>query len=245
MTDKPVLFLLPGLMCDEAVWVDQQKTLSPFANVIIPVFRGFDCLTDMAAYVLEQAPEQFSVAGHSMGGRVAWELMELAGNRIDKFAVLDSGVHPVKDDEPQKRQILLDKALEQGLQAVADAWTLPMLHPTRHQDTKLIQEIHAMILRNSVDDFFGQVKALLGRKDQTGILAGIEQEVLLIAGDEDSWSPPQQHQQMAGQLKRCHLEIITDAGHMVTMEKPEAVSKVLLQWFTGTAGTAENSEIES
>ncbi len=233
MTDKPVVFLLPGLMCDEAVWVDQQKALSPCANVIIPVFRGFDSLTDMAAYVLEQAPERFSVAGHSMGGRVAWELMEMAGKRIDKFAVLDSGVHAVKADEPQKRQILLDKATEHGLQAVADAWTLPMVHPARHQDKKLIGEIHAMILRNSVDDFFGQVKALLGRKDQTAILPRIEQEVLLIAGDEDSWSPPQQHQQMAGQLKRSRLEIISDAGHMVTMEKPEQVSQILLQWFTG------------
>jgi pimeloyl-ACP methyl ester carboxylesterase len=77
------------------------------------------------------------------------------------------------------------------------------------------------------------VKALLGRKDQTGILAQIEQEVLLIAGDGDSWSPPQQHQQMAEQLKRYRLEIVPDAGHMVTMEKPEEVSKVLLQWFTG------------
>jgi pimeloyl-ACP methyl ester carboxylesterase len=233
MTEKPVIFLLPGLMCDEAVWIDQQKTLSSYANVIIPVFRGFDSLTDMAAYVLEQAPQRFSVAGHSMGGRVAWELMEMAGNRIDKFAVLDSGVHPVKADEPQKRQILLDKATELGLQAVADAWTLPMVHPSRHQDKKLIEEIHAMILRNSVDDFFGQVKALLGRKDQTGILAQIEQEVLLVAGDGDSWSPPQQHQQMAEQLKRYRLEIVPDAGHMVTMEKPEEVSKVLLQWFTG------------
>ena len=121
MTEKPVLFLLPGLMCDEAVWIDQQKTLSPYANVIIPVFRGFDSLTDMAAYVLEQAPQRFSVAGHSMGGRVAWELMEMAGNRIDKFAVLDSGVHPVKADEPQNVRYCWTKPLSR----VCRRWRMP------------------------------------------------------------------------------------------------------------------------
>jgi len=73
----------------------------------------------------------------------------------------------------------------------------------------------------------------LGRKDQTGILGQIEQEVLLIAGDEDSWSPPQQHEQMAEKLKRSRLEIISGSGHMVSMEKPDEVSKILLQWFTG------------
>lgn len=232
MSDKPVLFLLPGLMCDEAVWLHQEKMLSPHAQVIIPVFRGFDSLVDMAKGVLELAPERFSVAGHSMGGRVAWELMEMAGNRIDKFAVLDTGVHPVKADEPMKRQALLDKAQSDGLQAVADSWIPPMVHPDRHDDRKLIEEINAMIMRNSVDDFLGQMHALLNRKDQTENLRLINQEVLLIAGEADSHSSPDQHKFMAELINRAHLEIVKDAGHMVTMEKPEEVSKILLHWFT-------------
>ena len=232
MSDKPVLFLLPGLMCDEAVWLHQEQILSPHAQVIIPVFRGFDSLVEMAKYVLEMAPERFSVAGHSMGGRVAWELMELAGNRIDKFAVLDTGVHPVKPDEPVKRQALLDKAQSDGLQAVADSWIPPMVHPDRHQDKELIGAINAMIMRNSVDDFLGQMHALLTRKDQTDNLGLISQEVLLIAGEADSHSSPDQHRFMAEQINRSHLEVVKDAGHMVTMEKSEEVSTILLQWFT-------------
>ena len=231
MSDKPVLFLLPGLMCDEAVWLHQEQILSPYAQVIIPVFRGFDSLVQMAKYVLEKAPERFSVAGHSMGGRVAWELMELAGNRIDKFAVLDTGVHPVKPDEPAKQQVLLDKAQSDGLQAVADSWILPMVHPDRHQDKDLIGAINAMIMRNSVDDFLGQMQALLNRKDQTENLGLISQEVLLIAGEADSHSSPDQHKFMAERINRSHLEVVKDAGHMVTMEKPEEVSTILLRWF--------------
>jgi pimeloyl-ACP methyl ester carboxylesterase len=231
MPDKPVLFLLPGLMCDEVVWEHQQQTLAPYAEVIIPVFRGFDSLVTMAEYVLTMAPPRFSVVGHSMGGRVAWELMELAGKRIDKFAVMDTGVHPVNSEEPEKRQVLLDKAIAEGLKAVAEIWIPGMVHPDRHVDNQLMDEITAMILRNSVEDFQGQMRALLERKDQTKYLPYINQEVLLIAGEADSHSPPEQHQLMAGKFKKSRLEIVPDAGHMVTMEKPEEVSTILLDWF--------------
>lgn len=231
MTEKPVLILLPGLMCDEAVWEHQRQTLAPFAEVIIPVFRGYNSLVAMAEYVLSMAPERFSVIGHSMGGRVAWELMELAGNRIDRIAVMDTGIHPVSKEEPDKRQVLLDKAQAEGLKAVADDWIPGMVHPDRHEDKKLIDEITAMILRNSVEDFLGQQQALLERKDQTSTLSHISHEVLLVAGAADSHSPPAQHQLMAAQLNKSRLEVIPDAGHMVTMEKPEEVSTILLDWL--------------
>ena len=232
MIDKPVIFLLPGLMCDEAVWTHQAETLSAVADVRIPVFRGFDSLVGMAESVMVEAPERFSVAGHSMGGRVAWEVMELAADRIDKFAILDSGVHPVKEGEAEVRQVLIDKAISEGLQAVANEWIPPMIHPDRNDDGALVKDITEMILRNSIEDFQGQVKALLNRKDQTPYLSRISHKVLLLAGENDNWSPPQQHEFMAERLASSQLEIVPDAGHMVIMEKPEEVSRILLDWFS-------------
>ena len=163
---------------------------------------------------------------------MAWELMVLAGNRIDKFAVLDTGVHPVKPSEPGNRQVLINKAKAQGLAAVADSWIPPMVHPDRHDDAVLIGEIRAMILRNSVEDFLGQMQALLHRQDRTSILATIRQKVLLVAGEADGHSPPEQHEHMAQLIPRSRLEIIPGAGHMVTMEKPGEVSTILLDWLT-------------
>ncbi len=232
MSDKPLLFLLPGLMCDETVWLDQRDALAAHAEVIIPVFRGFDSLVDMATHVLDQASGHFSVVGHSMGGRVAWELMSLAPERIERFCVMDTGVHPVSPDEPGKRQVLVEKAISQGLNAVAEAWIGPMLHPDRQGDTALLECITDMILRNTVEDFLGQVKALLERKDQSAGLSRIEHDVFLIAGEEDGWSPPSQHREIAAQLKHSQLEIVAGAGHMVTMEKPREVNTLLTQWFT-------------
>lgn len=231
MSSKPCVFLLPGLMCDEAIWQQQAQALAPYADIRIPVFRGYYSLQAMAEFVLQQAPEKFSLAGHSMGGRVAWEVMALAGKRIERLAVLDSGMHGVKPGEGDKRAVLLKAANEQGLQAVADAWILPMLHPARHTDQKLIAEITAMIMRNSVKDFAGQVQALLGRDERSSLLSTIKQKVWLVVGDEDGWSPVSQHQQMQSLLQRSELRTVAQAGHMSTMEQPEAVSKILLEWL--------------
>jgi len=231
MSNKPCVFLLPGLMCDEAIWQHQAAALAPFADVRIPVFRGFTSLRDMATSVLQQAPEKFSVAGHSMGGRVVWELLDLAGKRIERIAVMDSGVHPVKPGEKEKREILLQAAQQRGLQAVADAWIKPMLHPDHHADQKLLAEITAMLLRNTITDFAGQIQALLGREDRNEFLRTIEQKVWLLVGDQDGWSTPAQHEHMQSLLPCSELRIIRDAGHMSTMEQPEAASKLLVEWL--------------
>ena len=235
MSASSTIFLLPGLLCDDAVWEHQKMALENHAEVIVPIFRGYDSLVAMAESVLAQAPERFSVVGHSMGGRVAMELMHLAGNRIDKFVLMDTGAHPVQPGEQEKRQVLLDLADNDGLQAVADAWMFPMIHPQRHTDEALIQSINEMILRSSVSDFKGQIKALLSRNDHSLYLPEIKQQVLLICGDEDSWSPVSQHQEMMKSLDRAELKVVKNSGHMSTMEKPLEVTNMLLDWFANNA----------
>lgn len=231
MNTKPCVFLLPGLLCDDAVWTRQVVALAPCADVQVPSFRGLNSLRAMAEHVLTLAPARFSVAGHSMGGRVVWELLALAGNRIDKVAVLDSGMHPVQPGEQEKRTILLEAARVRGLTAVAEAWIGPMLHPAHRTDATLVADITAMILRNTVADYEGQVQALLNRLDRTPLLAELQQKVWLIVGDEDGWSPVSQHQEMQARLKHSELRIIGQAGHMSTMEQPAAVNQVLLEWL--------------
>jgi len=228
---RPVVYLLPGLMCDEAVWEQQQAALAPHAEVRIPVFRGFSSLRAMAEAVLQGAPERFSVVGHSMGGRVAFELSEIAGKRIERFAVMDTGMHGVQPGEAEKRQVLLDAAARKGLQAVADAWILPMLHADNHGNAVLIEQISAMILRNSLDDYQGQVRALLDRIDQTPYLTRIYPKTWLLCGEADSWSPVSQHVAMQQYLRDSTLRVIPGAGHMSTMEQPEIVNQLLLEWL--------------
>jgi pimeloyl-ACP methyl ester carboxylesterase len=229
---KPVLYLLPGLLCDATVWQHQEASLARHAEVRIPVFRGISSFREMALEVLKDAPPTFSVVGHSMGGRVALELMQLVPRRIEKFGVMSVGAHPVQPGEPAKRMALVKLAEEKGMEALADEWIPPMVLPARHGDTALMRAIRAMVLRHTPFDHRCHIEAALTREDQTRYLASIAHKVLLLCGKDDAWSPLVQHQQIQQQLATSELHCIADAGHMVTMEQPEAVSRVLVDWFT-------------
>lgn len=234
MTSKPRphLFLLPGLLCDATVWEHQRASLAPHAEVQIPVFRGINSFRAMAQQLLKEAPERFSVVGHSMGGRVALEMMQLAPERIDKFAVMSVGVHPLQPGEREKRMELVELAEREGMEALADRWIPPMVLAARHGDTELMQKIRAMVLRHTAFDHRCHIEAALTRADQSLYLPSIRHKVLLLCGAEDGWSPLVQHQKIQQQLHSSELHSIGDAGHMVTMEQPEAVSRVLVDWFT-------------
>lgn len=229
---KPTIFLLPGLLCDETVWEHQIASLEPYADIRVPVFRGLSSFRVMALQVLRDAPSRFSVVGHSMGGRVALEMMHLFPERIDKFVLISTGVHRVQPGEATQRWSLVNLAEEQGMEALAEVWIPAMVHPGRHQDAELIEKIRTMVLRSTPDDYVGQISAALTRADQSRYLSAIRHKVLLMCGNEDTWSPLSQHEEICRQLRRGRLCGIPDAGHMVMMEQPEAVSARLLKWFT-------------
>ena len=224
--------MLPGLLCDEAVWHHQQQYLRDLADVVIPIFRGFDSLHAMAESVLQIAPQNFCVAGHSMGGRVALEIVHLVGDRVTKLALLDTAIHPRAEGEAEKRQVLLDMATEHDMLAVANAWIPPMVHPGRRNDPVLIPAIRAMVLRYSVQDFQGQVKALLERPDATPYLRDIHCETLVACGRQDGWAPVAQHEEIAASLAVSELKIIEDSGHMAPMEQAAEVTTLLRNWLT-------------
>lgn len=231
MGNSPVVYLLPGILCDETVWQHQIKALSPYANVVVPDFRGMSSFREMALKVLASAPAKFSVVGHSMGGRVAMELMHLAPERIDKFVVMDLGVHPLQPGEHEERMALVKQVEEKGMQFLADSWMMPILAPGHQQDEQLVSEINAMVLRSSPADYRAHIEAALTREDQSRYLPLIKHQVLILCGEQDSWSSVEQHEDMLHDLKRAELVVIPDAGHMVTMEQPRAVSRILLDWF--------------
>jgi pimeloyl-ACP methyl ester carboxylesterase len=226
-----ILYLLPGLLCDASVWRHQQAHLSAFAEVRIPDFRGFDSLAAMARSVLEDAPETFSLAGHSMGGRVALEVMNLAGARVQKLALLDTGVHPRTSGEAQKRQSLIDLARREGIPALAQAWARPMVHPAR-QEGPLMDEICAMVSRYTLDEYEGQVQALLNRPDARAYLPDIACETLVLVGRQDTWSPVAQHEEFAARIPHASLRVIDNCGHMSPMEQPALVTAELRRWLS-------------
>jgi pimeloyl-ACP methyl ester carboxylesterase len=231
------LILVPGLMCDASVWNPLLPALSPQAICSIVDHGDADSLDGMARRLLEQAPERFALAGHSMGGRVAVEVMRLAPERVTHLALLDTGYKarpagPAGEDEARKRHALLDIARQQGVRAMAAQWVQGMLDPERLSDAALVEEIVAMFARKSADIFAAQIRALLGRPDASPVLREVRVPTLVACGRADSWSPLAQHEEIAALLPAHEpVHAIEDAGHMSTMEQPQAMAQLMLHWL--------------
>jgi pimeloyl-ACP methyl ester carboxylesterase len=228
--------LLPGLMCDAAVWRPQVLALSPEAEFLCPEYGELDDLGAMAQAVLDDAPPRFALAGHSMGGRIALEVVRRAPQRVTRLALLDTGMHALPpgaagEVEVQGRMRRVALAREQGVRAMARDWVQGMVHPSRLGDTGFIEPILDMFERQSVDTFAAQIHALIARPQAEPVLRQVRVPTLVLSGRQDSWSPPAAHEEMARCVPGSRLVIIDDCGHMSTLEQPQAVSQALSAWL--------------
>ena len=234
---RAVLVLLPGLMCDAENWAAQRTALAPQVDdVHLPAYGALDSLGAMAEHVLATAPPgRLHVAGHSMGGRIALEMARLAPQRIDRLALLDTGYQPLPPgeaghQEEAGRHRLLALAQASGMESMAREWARGMVHP-RRVDSPVFERVVAMIARSTPERFAAQIRSLLGRPDATPVLAALRCPTLLLCGRQDLWSPLARHEQMQALVPQARLEVIEDAGHMTTMEQPEAVTAALSVWL--------------
>ncbi|NML35108.1 alpha/beta fold hydrolase [Paraburkholderia antibiotica] len=235
------IVLLPGLLCDDAVWVDQRGPLSAIGECFVPDYGMRDSLGAMADHVLESVEaDRLLVAGHSMGGRVALEIFRRAPDRVAGLALLDTGyterpAGDVGESERAQRMKLLDLARTQGMRAMGNQWAPGMVHPDRLDD-KVYQAILDMIERSTADKFAAQIRALLDRPDATELLDEINCPTTLVCGRDDRWSPLARHEEMHARIRGSQLRVIEHSGHMCTMERPEEVTTVLLEWARWAAG---------
>ena len=235
---RAAVVLLPGLLCDRAVWELQIAVLSQRYDCLAADYGSADSLAAMAQSVLESAPATFSLAGHSMGGRVALEVMRRAPRRVSRLALLDTGYQArpegeAGEAETRKRHRLLDLASSQGMRVMGREWIQGMVHPDRLRDAPLLESILAMIERKTPGIFAAQVRALLSRPSAEAVLRAIDCPTLVLCGRQDSWSPLERHEQMAGMIPGASLAVIEGSGHMVTLERPEAIKSALGSWLAG------------
>lgn len=219
------ILLIPGLLCDETVWQPLRDHLG--GNAAVADLSTEDDLTEMARNCLARHAGPLRVAGHSMGARVAMEMARLAPDRIERLALLDTGIHPVRSGEREKRAELVRFAQTNGMAALARRWLADMVYPPNQADTELMQRLTDMVLRKDADLYARQIKALLARPDAAACLPAITCPVLLIVGRQDQWSPVSQHQDMLALLLDARLQIIENAGHFAPVEQPAAVSQAL------------------
>lgn len=236
MSDKPVLYILPGLLCDGSIFTHQKEGLADICDVRSPDFRGFDSIVAMAQHVLDNAPRKFSLAGFSMGGRVALQVMRLAPERVERLCLFDTGATAEPAGGTEKRKPLVELAYKKGMSALAAFWLPPMLAPRRREDEAFKKPLVDMILRNSPEDHEKQIKALVERPDATPLLPTLKCPVLVICGAQDEWSTPEQHREMAAAIPGAELAIIEDAGHFISVEQPEEFTQLMRRFMARRAG---------
>src|SRR6202041_2221664 len=183
---KHSLILLCGLLCDESFWTDIPQRLSTVADVSVVSFRGFSSIPAMAEHVLASAPPRFAVAGHSMGGRVALEVMRTASPRVTGLGLLNTGVHAVRDGEPQSRSHLLRVAYEHGMSALAAEWLPPLMGSDGARAAQVVPQLRAMVERWTADAYADQISAMLHRPEALSILPTITVPTLPLSGSEDT-----------------------------------------------------------
>jgi len=233
---KEALVLLPGFLCDRAVWEAQMEALADIADCLCADYGMLDSIPAMAESVLRSAPERFSVAGHSMGGRVAFEIFRQAPERVKRIALLNTGsaarpAGTAGQEEEQKRRGLLALARAKGMRTMALQWIQGMVAPARLSDKPLVEAVIGLFARKTPDLFEAQMNALLARPDATPLLAKIRCPALFLSGREDGWSTPAVHHMMAGAVANGTVVVVPECGHMSTMEQPAAVAQALREWL--------------
>jgi pimeloyl-ACP methyl ester carboxylesterase len=228
--------MLPGLLCDRSVWQHQIEALSDVADCTSIEWGNEDSLEKMAQTALRQAPERFSVVGHSMGGRVALEVFRLAPERVKRIAVFDTGCaarprNAAGEEEERGRLALLAIARSEGMRAMAAQWLPPMIHTERRGDRGLTEAIIAMFARKTPDVFAAQIRALLDRPERCDLLEQIRCPALVLTGREDGWSPPARHREMAARIPGSTFIVVPECGHMSTLEQPAAVTAAIRSWL--------------
>ena len=225
-------------MCDRAVWDYHMAALADIASSTCMEWGPeHTSLVRMAEAALRAAPDRFALAGHSMGGRVAFEVYRQAPGRVTRLAVLNTGATPLPvgaagEDEERGRRRLLQMARDQGIRAMAGEWLKGMLPPFRQDDRALTERIIEMFERKNADLFETQMLALLARPDARPVLAEIRCPALILTGEDDIWSPPVRHREMVEQIgAAATLALIPRCGHMSTMEQPQAVAAALRGWL--------------
>ncbi len=228
---KPSLVLLPGLLCDAALWQAQIDRFGARCNIIVADLTRDDSLRGMAGRLLASAPPRFALAGLSMGGYVAQEILREAPDRVSRVALLDTSARPDTPDQVKRREALIALAQTGRFKGVTPRLLPLLIHPSRLDDRALTGVVMGMAERVGQAAFLRQQRAILGRPDGRADLARVACPALVMCGREDALTPLALSAEIARLIPGARLIEIEECGHLATLEQPEAVNAALEEWL--------------
>lgn len=221
------LILVPGLLCSHDLWVDQIGEFEDDFDMVIFDHTSHDNLPDMVRDFLADAPERFHLAGLSMGGYVAFELLRQAADRVESLILLDTNARADRPEQVAGRQQLIERADKEDIREIAKDLLPVLVHPDRLRDEEICDRIVDMAVEVGAEAFQRQQKALIRRPDSRDFLTTIKCPTLIICGAQDALTPLKVHQEMADLIPGAELHVVDDCGHLSSMERPEEINRLM------------------
>jgi len=231
-TDNLPIVLVPGLICSARLYAEQIPALWRFGPVTVADHTRDESIAAIARRILAAAPPRFALAGLSMGGYIAFEIVRHAPQRVAKLALLDTAATPETPQQTQARLPRIELA-KTGRFAEVEAALFPLLvHRDRVGDAALRKIVRQMADETGAEVFVRQTHAIMGRADSRPTLATIACPTLVLVGDADVLTPPAAAQEIAAGIHGARLVVVPECGHASTLERPEAVNAALVAWMT-------------
>jgi pimeloyl-ACP methyl ester carboxylesterase len=227
------LLLLPGMMCDERLFAPQVSALSGEVEIVVPRLCGASTIDGLARIALAAAGSgPLNVAGLSMGGIVAMAILAIAPGQVKRLALLDTNHFA---DAPERRSVrnrqIADVRAGRLRQVIVDEMKPNYLATSNRTRTDLLDLLVEMAMDLGPEVFVEQSLALRDRRSHEDALPAFKGPALVLCGSEDLLCPPQRHREIAALLPKPQYVEIPGAGHISTLERPDAVTKAMEKWL--------------
>ena len=231
---SPVL-VLPGLLEDADAFEPQLASLREVTTCEVADLTRGDSIGKLAEDALAQAPQgPLAVAGHSMGGYVALEMVRRWPARVERLALLNTHARPDSAESTENRRRLMALA-ERDFPGVIQALTPKLLAPAHQGDPGMTGTLSEMALGAGKEAFLRQERAIIGRIDSRPGLGAIRCPTLVVAAAQDQLRSLAEAREMADAIPGATLAVIEDSGHMIPIEAPQRLLDVIVPWLAAHA----------
>ena len=231
MSEPLPVVLIPGLLASARMYAAQVPQLWCAGPVMIADHTRDDSMSGIARRILSVAPARFALAGLSMGGYIAFEILRQAPERIAKVALLDTSARADAPEQTAMRRAQMTLASQGRLAEVVEQQFPRLVHRARRADAQLRQVFVLMAEEVGAAGFIRQQTAILGRADSRAALGSIRCPTLVLVGEGDELTPPELAAEIAAGIPGARLTTVPQCGHMSTLEQPDEVTRALLEWL--------------
>lgn len=231
MDQTTPILLVPGLASSARIYAPVIPALWRFGPVMIANHIRDDSIAAIARRILAEAPPRFALAGHSMGGYIAFEIMRQAGERVTKLALINTQARPDTPEATARRHAQMERARRGELRAVRQESFPELVHPSRRDDADILALVHAQDEDVGVEGYLRQQTAIIARVDSRPTLSAIKCPTLVLTGDTDNTIPNALSKEMAEGIAGARLVVLDRCGHLPQAEQPQAIVRALAEWL--------------